>query len=88
MWSVRVELVGTDGRTTLINEYSSEAAEIARQYALDVFELLAESNHELDFGMPSKDRVERLRALIREFAAMIVLMHGGEPCNSIVFYSY
>jgi hypothetical protein len=49
MWSVRVELVGPDGKAALANEYSYETAESATECSLDVFELLAESDHVSEF---------------------------------------
>jgi hypothetical protein len=48
MWSLRVELVGPDGKATLANEYNYALTDIATRYALDVCELLAESDHVLD----------------------------------------
>jgi hypothetical protein len=46
MWKVKVELVAPDGVATLANEYSYEAPEYARSCAHDIFEILAESDHE------------------------------------------
>jgi hypothetical protein len=48
MWSVRIELVGPDGKTAFANEYSYEGEDNARRCVLDVFELLAESDHVSD----------------------------------------